>query len=193
MRKEFLIRAANHLAQIADGSITPPGDQGLCISVARNCDGNGWYLVSTYANEWPKFSGWKDYPVPATLTDDPGRDFDNAADNGNLYNGEYGRLRRELAGFVADCVVNDLLDGKLRFSQVGYAGRKTSKTVSYLGQTIDVPKWATEITIEGDRLIARTVLPQNLEIIEYVGGVIWFGNVNLLDVLDKLYLRRAYE
>lgn len=62
-------------------------------------DSNDYLLLYDTFEKWPKFSGNIHYPVPAVTYDHPQTEYNRA---GNMWEGAYGDLRKELLQFCID-------------------------------------------------------------------------------------------
>ena len=86
---------------IIDGSVRVK-DAGLCHTLYTNLGVEADFEVYKIYPEWPKFSGDRNFPVPCPDGGDPEFRFRDSQFLGDLYDGEYGALRLELAQFIAD-------------------------------------------------------------------------------------------
>ena len=88
------------------GSATNWRTVGICNLVPSTAGFNKEIhrLLSKWFEEWPEFSGDNTYPVPSTESDwDAGGMFNFADD---VWIGEYGQLRMELARFIIGKVMD---------------------------------------------------------------------------------------
>ena len=105
--------AAEYLREIANGRAPEYGGCGLCnnLTLAISAAGyqdfiSGYTTIVKYAPLWPEFSGDVDYPVPCDMYGVDGQR--TGYDTLDLWVGEYGAARRRLAGFIADCLEEEL-------------------------------------------------------------------------------------
>ena len=77
----------------------------------RHLRGEVRELVDSITQKWPKYSGNPAYPVPDPecvykaehlRAEAASRAYAQGAHKGNLYSGKYGKLRMQLAAFIAD-------------------------------------------------------------------------------------------
>lgn len=85
--------------------------RGLCQNLSRMLNSIVVLNLFEYiATHWSNYSGYKHYPIPASVGKNckqyPADKFDEvAACNGNFYIGEYGELRLELVKFVTNQLI----------------------------------------------------------------------------------------
>ena len=106
--------AAEYLRKIANGSAPETYRFGLCFNLSFaildagyrgvSC---GYYIIQKYASLWPEFSGDAEYPVKCDMYEVDGQCKGYEAND--LWVGEYGAARRRLAGFIADCLEEELV------------------------------------------------------------------------------------
>lgn len=90
------------LQLVADGGFPKDWSKycGLCTNIARHAHCNITY-VGRLAEDWEHFSGDHRFPVPSDI-----EGFSSQADKryqtcDSFYSGEYGEMRRKLAGYLA--------------------------------------------------------------------------------------------
>ena len=110
--KNLLRDISAFLLDISEGGRPIEPTAGLCqniIAFERSCEyferlpDHFWLDVASFYEDWPHFSGDRDYPVPF-----PGEPLDKAGEcyvregaKQALYKGQYGNLRRQLAAHLA--------------------------------------------------------------------------------------------
>ena len=76
---------------------------GLCMHIVVGLPSNDktivYSVIEPIFRKWPHFSGSILYPIPDVCSGDPSDAFNNTFD---MYTGEYGKLRLELAQFMID-------------------------------------------------------------------------------------------
>lgn len=98
------------LQLVADGGFPKEWSKycGLCTNIARHAHCNiprVEHLVSRLAEDWEHFSGDHRFPVPSDIHFDDIEDFSSHANKryqtcDSFYSGEYGEMRRKLAGYL---------------------------------------------------------------------------------------------
>lgn len=112
--KEHHKFAVRMLRRIAKGDMSGINvDSGICNNLVHlvrtkfSRPVNFRYYILDYINvrEWPKFSGNREFPVPSTIpTMSPFIMYNKIASSYciSMYEGEYGKLRKEFAAWCAD-------------------------------------------------------------------------------------------
>jgi len=109
MTKSQLTEIRNALLSIITDA--PDKREGLCHNVDLLCHNSGYFgwdfcyvdFVTDMAIEWPKYSGYGGHPVPCPDGGDAWKLYDKYREAGlDLYSGDYGKLRLELAQFIID-------------------------------------------------------------------------------------------
>lgn len=108
--EQNLIRLHSTLTRIRAGG--RDADSGICWAIyiqhdhARNDEFSACMACAHYLmRHWPKYSGNPRYPVPATHPE--GRSsyaFHDAAEDGAMWEGEYGKLRLELLDWLIQVI-----------------------------------------------------------------------------------------
>ena len=105
--------AAEYLREIADGGDPEDYGCGLCYNLTSAIRDagyasvtSGYAIIQKYASLWPEFSGDAEYPVPCDIYEVDGQRIGYTEDA--LWVGGYGAARRRLAGFIADCIEEEL-------------------------------------------------------------------------------------
>ena len=105
--------AAEYLREIANGRAPEYYEFGLCYNLHSAILDAGYQdfssgsgIIQKYAPLWPEFSGDSEYPVPCYMYEVDGQQIAYLVDA--LWVGEYGAARRRLAGFIADCLEEEL-------------------------------------------------------------------------------------
>ena len=109
--------AAEYLRKIANGRAPESYRFGLCYNLTfaildAGLDADhrgvtcGYSIIQKYASLWPEFSGDAEYPVKCDMYEVDGQRIGYEAND--LWVGEYGAARRRLAGFIADCLEEEL-------------------------------------------------------------------------------------
>ena len=105
--------AAKYLRKIANGRAPETYGSGLCynlhfaiLDAGYRDVHSGYGIIKKYASLWPEFSGDAKYPVKCDMYEVDGQR--KGYDHNDLWVGEYGAARRRLAGFIADCLEEEL-------------------------------------------------------------------------------------
>ena len=106
--------AVEYLREIANGGAPKYYWGGLCYNLSsalsdagyQDVD-SGYKIIRKYAWLWPEFSGDAEYPVKCDMYEVDGQRI--GYDRNDLWVGEYGAARRRLAGFIADCLEEELV------------------------------------------------------------------------------------
>ena len=104
--------AAEYLREIANGRAPEHYGYGLCYNLSSAIlDGyinvnSGYDIILKYAPLWPEFSGDAEYPVKCDMYEVDGQR--TGYIRNDLWVGEYGAARRRLAGFISDCLEEEL-------------------------------------------------------------------------------------
>lgn len=101
-----------HLMAISSGHKTPREDLGLCPEIVHYMGEINLHNVLmpdiiAIMQKWEHFSGNYLFPVPAPINAKYKEELAKnhywlASESKQMYEGEYGKLRRELAGFIAE-------------------------------------------------------------------------------------------
>ena len=105
--------AAEYLREIANGRDPETYEFGLCYNLHSAICGagyrdvsSGYNIIKKYSWLWSEFSGDAEYPVKCDMYEVDGQR--KGYDANDLWVGEYGAARRRLAGFIADCLEEEL-------------------------------------------------------------------------------------
>lgn len=93
------------LQLVADGGFPKDWDKccGLCTNIARHAHCNIPYVehvVGRLAEDWEYFSGDRRFPVPSDIEDFSSHANKRYLTCDSFYSGEYGKMRRKLAGYL---------------------------------------------------------------------------------------------
>lgn len=100
---KFLVE---YLQGLGDGSVDPYPGWGLCTLVALKFENKYDDLLKEYFTSWPMGSRVRGYPVPSVQGGLSAGEMYLSAPN--LWEGEYGDLRKELCLYLAKAIKADI-------------------------------------------------------------------------------------
>jgi len=96
-------QVAKLLREIANGKYPDELSLGLCYIISQILDVGNMRRIMERAKDWEHYSGDPTYPVPYGDFG-PDEAYIWGKYEQSLYSGEYGEMRRDLAGFLADTI-----------------------------------------------------------------------------------------
>jgi len=116
MNKEAILNIIDTLERASCSELTKEeSNRGLCLLIAncKPCCAETVEFTLNAMRDWPDSSGNKDYPVPSSTGGHPVSAYQTAHRNCELYKGEYGLARKQLALFLVGELA-DLMSAQLK-------------------------------------------------------------------------------